>query len=469
MQTYLVHHGILGQKWGIRRFQNYDGTLINPKRDTKTISDRERRYFDKRNSFTSDEDKDLWEFQQNARNKKERESAINERARFAKESGIYDADFKKKSLSGKALDDAYKKFLRNQENFYDSDYKGVVKGESDDDLSYTNKKNAKPYKGEDAKEMQADVTAINGGMAGRDYGFNRNTNCGFCAVSYEMRRRGMPVRAQEGDGAMDPAIFNAFRHGKNDIKITAEREMLALHEGLSENEFVQMRDGILKDSKNSRGVITLCWKALARGQDNIGGHAISYEVKDGDFFVVDPQIGKLYKGNEAYQYLKHANKIQYMRTDNKKLESHAEQYFAESDATKIKTNVSKRLANVASIAAGVDVIGLYAGSAISALTGNPVPLAAALITSVTTIPVSAIASGVSEHQIKKHKDALMEKYRKEGRNTYYSTGKLDKAAKDNLGKSKSVKSKIQSLKGSHSISEIAKMLGMDPKTVKLYM
>lgn len=42
--NYLEHHGILGMKWGIRRYQNEDGTL--------TAEGKKRYYGDNGNSLT---------------------------------------------------------------------------------------------------------------------------------------------------------------------------------------------------------------------------------------------------------------------------------------------------------------------------------------------------------------------------------------------------------------------------------
>lgn len=42
-QNELYHHGIKGQKWGVRRYQNPDGTLTNAGRKRKGLSDKQKK------------------------------------------------------------------------------------------------------------------------------------------------------------------------------------------------------------------------------------------------------------------------------------------------------------------------------------------------------------------------------------------------------------------------------------------
>lgn len=36
---YLEHYGVKGQKWGVRRYQNYDGTLTNLGKSRRGMND----------------------------------------------------------------------------------------------------------------------------------------------------------------------------------------------------------------------------------------------------------------------------------------------------------------------------------------------------------------------------------------------------------------------------------------------
>ena len=42
-EEYLSHHGILGQKWGVRRYQNKDGSLTSEGRKRRGLSDKKER------------------------------------------------------------------------------------------------------------------------------------------------------------------------------------------------------------------------------------------------------------------------------------------------------------------------------------------------------------------------------------------------------------------------------------------
>ena len=93
-----------------------------------TNLEKQKEYFNKRNSFKTDEDKDLWEAQQNATSKKEKDKIIDDRVKLAKKTNQYEMEFLERNLDvddetgeqlkGKALDDAYRKYLNEEKSYF---------------------------------------------------------------------------------------------------------------------------------------------------------------------------------------------------------------------------------------------------------------------------------------------------------------------------------------------------------------
>lgn len=264
------------------------------------------------------------------------------------------------------------------------------------------------------QDILDDCQAVNGGKGGINKSYFRHNNCAFCSVAYEMRRRGDQVRSQEAlEGVSQEAINKAIKNLKSkDIKEVSTRTTNAGKAvGMSEKEYDNMVDDILKDGENSRGQVTLQWKGANEHTGNLGGHALNYEVKDGTFYLVDPQINKVYSGKQAYKYLSDANNVKTIRTDNKQFDKNiTEKYYTEKDTGPVEiTNKAQRANNAA--------------AAVTFVT-QCIPV----VNLVAYVP-DVIALSVTAKKAEKEKASqtieLEEKWQKENRKKYYDYGKTE--------------------------------------------
>lgn len=122
-KAFLSHHGILGMKWGIRRFQNKDGSLTSEGKKryseenesmNQKISARTKESFEKmRNSASTDEEKD---------------KRINSWER-ARDTDMYEMNFLEAIQNAEifqnhnrdAMLDEYAKYLTDRQNYMEND------------------------------------------------------------------------------------------------------------------------------------------------------------------------------------------------------------------------------------------------------------------------------------------------------------------------------------------------------------
>jgi len=321
------------------------------------------------------------------------------------------------------------------------------------------------------KDIQKDIQKVNGGNKGFEYGLNRNVNCAFCTMSYELRRRGHDVRAQESlrgaqaylsnpKGAYGRVIPNYAKISK-DARTFATRsnessKMMSI--GMTKDEYNDMTNKLLSDGDNTRGFIAVDWKG------GNGGHIFNYEVKNGQLYFVDSQPGTIVKADKKFfnQTMKNANNVETLRSDNLKIdEEKAKKFYSEDVIGDIKYNSAKLKA------AKVEpwVIGI----------------SAALLTSVTGMPFAGIAigqriaNGMYSKKIKEIDDqasiALQNKWESEGRfkNKWYDFKEDKKKDSKNMILTEAKQSRIKSLISSGKTQkEVAKLLGISMSTVNKY-
>lgn len=140
-------------------------------------------------------------------------------------------------------------------------------------------------------------------------GFNRfndnyKTNCGFCTVTYDMRRRGYDVTAKPNITGSNESDLKAWYPNAKTKHIDA-RDAAGNYSSRYARQKLLTE---LSNQKNSRGDIRMKY---AVG----GGHSVAYEVdRKGKVTIRDTQANKVYK--DASDLLGYAYLYSYTRLDN---------------------------------------------------------------------------------------------------------------------------------------------------------
>lgn len=270
----LYHHGIKGQRWGVRRFQNEDGTrtAAGKKRHEKGQNGRTKDTTESKSKKTSNDESS------NTKPKRKTKDILNDK--------IGDTESKKKGF--KSLSPTQKKILiaigataalaitykiasdklnlntvakevdRNKKNNpFDAVKKGPISISKEHDMSLVNSRFGKP---------------------------GTTSNCTLCSTAYDMRRRGYDVKANRSN----------LGRSKTNVALFYKNTTAADFEDIRGNTKESFFSAFKSMPEGSRGNI------FAEVGPFSSKHSMVWEKEKGQIVIRDCQANKIFKGDDIF-------------------------------------------------------------------------------------------------------------------------------------------------------------------------
>ena len=289
---YLCHHGIKGQKWGVRRYQNEDGSL--------TPLGYKRYGYKSNGPNNIDSNKNEYDHS-------ESRSSLNKAIVFS----TLIRDIVRLRPLGLARDTKRLIDVVNANKKENAFNKRVESLKIDPQTGFHKKSS---YMSE-----KDDMEMVNPGF--KNFDENTKNNCMLCTLTYEMRRRGYDVTANKASYGYNFTNVNRWFNADIDTSFMIDRksdtfrqDVLDANKKARHGKNIELAENVInkliKQGDGARGNLMVTWGIRQ------GGHSVVYEIKNGEMIIRDCQANKIYNQNAAKKLLKHCMQASFARLDN---------------------------------------------------------------------------------------------------------------------------------------------------------